>query len=354
MPKIPEFDLSRMATPFVPVAESEAQSIASRIYGLQGRLTRFATEKDDTYRLDSPCGAYVLKLANPADAQDELDFQVRLLEHIAKVSPDLPIPRIVRTLTGKTHASILDHAGQTRLVRLMSFVDGTPLDASSANGHQRRLIGAMLARLRLATEGFVHAASHRFIPWDVKNIESLEFLVANIDDGFQRGMLVKGLQKLAPLLPRIHALRKQVLHNDFSKSNIVVDPSTAAFVTGIIDFGDAVHTAIAIDVSTALLNQLPRNSGTLPSQDMFAAGRDVLHGYLANAELHAEELELIPHLVMARVIARALLSISLAKQFPENSAYLLRNTLQGWAQLQWFLNRSHEEISAAILVADPA
>ena len=51
---------------------------------------------------------------------------------------------------------------------------------------------------------------------------------------------------------------KQV-HNDFSKSNIVVDHHSADFVTGIIDFGDAVKAAIAIDVATALLNQ-PRDA----------------------------------------------------------------------------------------------
>ena len=103
-------------------------------------------------------------------------------------------------------------------------------------------------------------------------------------------------------------LRTQVLHNDFSLSNLVVDRREPAFVTGVIDFGDAVRTAVAVDVSTALLNQLPRDAAERPPDDLLAAGRDVLRGYLRFADLTEPELALIPHLVMARVVARALIT----------------------------------------------
>src|SRR5690606_2961075 len=139
--------------------------------------------------------------------------------------------------------------------------------------------------------------------------------------------------------------RFQVLHNDFSRSNIVVDHDSPHFVTGIIDFGDAVRTAIAIDVSTALLNQLP----SFNRPDLFMEGRDLLRGYLRIADLQEEELLLIPHLVMARVIARALLTTWRAAKFPENQTYILRNTGQGWAQMEWFLERSIDEVSEQLV-----
>jgi Ser/Thr protein kinase RdoA (MazF antagonist) len=132
-----------------------------------------------------------------------------------------------------------------------------------------------------------------------------------------------------------------VLHNDFSKSNIIVDHNNPAYVTGIIDFGDAVKTAIAVDVATALLNQLPET----PNEDLFYRGRDILKGYLSIANLTNEELALIPHLVMGRVITRALLTLWRVKLFPENKRYIMRNTEQGWHQLDWFLARSTEQVS---------
>ena len=57
------------------------------------------------------------------------------------------------------------------------------------------------------------------------------------------------------------------------------------------------------------------------------------------------ELRLIPQLVMARVVARALISTHRAAQFPANAAYLLRNTEPGWAQLGWFLEHSVPEVT---------
>ena len=120
-------------------------------------------------------------------------------------------------------------------------------------------------------------------------------------------------------------------------------------LTGIIDFGDATRTAIAIDVATALLNHLPRDGGPAERHrltgDVFEDGRDVLDGYLARADLTPGELRLIPHLVMARVVTRALISTHRAAQFPDNAAYLLRNTEPGWAQLDWFLDHSVAEVT---------
>jgi Ser/Thr protein kinase RdoA (MazF antagonist) len=121
----------------------------------------------------------------------------------------------------------------------------------------------------------------------------------------------------------------------------VVNHASPDFVAGVIDFGDAVRTAIAIDVSTALLNQLPAPA----REDLFLEGRDILRGYLRHADLLENELALMPHLVMARVIARALLTIWRAGMFPENRTYIMRNTEQGWSQLDWFLSRSVDQIS---------
>ena len=119
-------------------------------------------------------------------------------------------------------------------------------------------------------------------------------------------------------------------------------------ITGIIDFGDATRTAVAIDVATALLNQLPRDAEPVLRGDIFAAARDVLDGYRSRAELTPAELRLIPHLVMARVVARALISTHRAAQFPANAPYLLRNPEPGWAQRDWFLDHSEAEVSECL------
>jgi Ser/Thr protein kinase RdoA (MazF antagonist) len=110
-----------------------------------------------------------------------------------------------------------------------------------------------------------------------------------------------------------------------------------------------VRTHVVVDASTAVLNQLM----PVGTDDMFDRARDLVAGYLAVADLDPTELRLLPHLVMARVIARALITTWRAAQFPANARYIMRNTAQGWSQLGYFLERSAEEVEATFAGSVP-
>lgn len=331
---------------YVPMPDAEALELARRHYGLSGRIERLATEKDDTFRIANEAGQrFILKVANPFEDAVGISCQLGVLQHLAARDPGLPVPRVIADNRGNEQFTCQDHAGQSRQVRLLSYLEGTPLSEFVSTPAERERIGETLGRLRLALADFSHPADGRVLAWDVKHLLQLGDLLDSIDDRDHRAMLARGLDRFATLSSRLDDCRTQVVHNDFSKSNIVVDRAHADFITGIIDFGDAVRTLIAIDVSTALLNQLPSQ----PADDLFADARDLLRGYLRVADLTDEELRLIPHLVMARAITRALLSIWRARLLPEKSPYLLRNTAQGWAQLAWFMQRSVEQVSDTLI-----
>lgn len=344
---------------------SEAEDLARHRYGLDATAARLATEKDDTFRLEAEVtgaadgrarpGAgvarrrWILKVAHPAEPAAEIDFQTALLAHVARAEPALPVPRVAQDLQGHNWAMITDRAGQHRAVRLLTWCPGIPLDRIPSSPAQRRATGELLARLRHATAGFTHPADSPVVAWDVQHLPRLRPLLANIPDPGRRAQLARGLDRFALIEDQLAGLRRQVLHNDFNKSNLLADPDRPEVLTGIIDFGDATRTAIAIDVATALLNHLPRDAGPGEQDrltgDIFHDGRDVLQSYLSWADLTPDELRLIPHLVMARVVTRALISTHRAAQFPDNAAYLLRNTEPGWAQLDWFLDHSVAEVT---------
>jgi hydroxylysine kinase len=332
---------------------SEAGELARDRFGLEVTATRLATEKDDTFRLTASGGRrWILKVAHPAEPAAEIDFQTALLAHLARAEPALPVPRVTPDRQGHPWAMITDAAGQRRAVRLMTWCPGVPLDQIPASPAQRRATGELLARLRQAMAGFAHPADSPVVAWDVQHLPRLRPLLASIPDSGRRAQLARGLDRFALIEDQVAGLRRQVLHNDFNKSNLLADPDRPDVLTGVIDFGDATRTAIAIDVATALLNQLPRqpprDGGPVLTGDIFADGRDVLQGYLSRADLTPAELRLIPHLVTARVVTRALISTHRAAQFPGNAAYLLRNTEPGWAQLDWFLDRSMAEVSQCL------
>ncbi len=330
------------------MTHDEAAQIAKSNYGIGGAISRLPTEKDDTFLIHGSMGQFILKVANPAAVAAEIALQDALTEHVAAKDPSLPVPRTIPNLKGKLRFDVVDLSGQRRCVRLLTYLEGLPLDSTHSSPSERRQVGRALGRLRLATAGFAHPNDSRILPWDVRHLLSLEPLIEHVPSAQHRSQLAMALDRFRLIDREVAAMRSQVLHNDFSKSNILVDHQTSEFVVGIIDFGDAVRTAIAIDVSTAVLNQLPRQSAGA-SSEFFADALDVLRGYLSVADLDETELRMIPHLVMARIAARALITVYRAKLIRINAEYILRNTEQGWAQLDWFLSRSPEELSTALL-----
>lgn len=329
-----------------PVGAAEAEETAERLYGVRGSATRFETEKDDTFLLDcADRGKFVLKIAHPSERIDELDFQVALMRHLERQAPDLPIPRAIRDLAGAELPIVTTRAGERRVVRLITFLPGTPLDRTSSTAPQRERIGEILAKLRHAMADFSHPADGRAVAWDVTHLLDLADLLRFIPSGGKRASTLRALERFAEIKPSLEMCRRQVLHNDFNMSNLVVDHASPQFLTGVIDFGDAVRTAIAVDVSTALMNQMPKTFDHGDRRDLFDEPRDVLRGYLRYAELTDEELRLIPFLSMGRLAVRALLTCWRAEIFPENSRYIMRNTEAGWTHLEWFHSISTAQIS---------
>lgn len=333
-----------LATPTAPLTPDEARAVCHEIYGLDGTFTRLPTEKDDTFRVTSGAGDRVMKIANPAEDAAELDLQLSALAWLEGFA--IPVPRVVRTRAGALMQPVTLH-GAVRQVRMLAFVEGTPLDtlppAAGAGEEARWNIGRATAQLRLALAGFRHPAQGRRLAWDVRHATLLRPLLDQVTlDARHMALAHAAFDRLEGLRPRIDALPRQVLHNDLHRSNILCDPDAPGFVTGIIDFGDIVETAVAVDLSTMLLGQL----GTDPATDIFAPAAPVLAGYLAHAPLEAEELALLPHLVMARALLRAVLNQWRATLMPENTQYILRNTGPSWGQIGWFMARSEATISA--------
>ncbi|ODA93299.1 serine kinase [Mesorhizobium sp. SEMIA 3007] len=337
---------SALSVSWRPVSNNEAECIADRLYGKSGSTKRFESEKDDTFLLDCESKVqFVLKIAHPSESPEELDFQVRLIRHIEREAPSLPIPRVFQDRHGQMLPVITTSTGEPRIVRLFSFIPGAPLATTTSKPEQRARIGELLAQLRHAMANFSHPSDSRVLAWDVTHLLNLSDLIDYIPDYERRDWARITLERFAEIRPRLDRCRRQVLHNDFNTSNLIVSHNNPHFVNGIIDFGDAVRTAIAVDVSTALLNQMPKDIGDANRRDLFDEARDVLRGYTRFADLSEEELRLIPFLSMGRLAARVLLTSWRARLFPENSRYILRNTEMGWMHLAWFNSLSTRKIS---------
>ncbi|MBP2267788.1 Ser/Thr protein kinase RdoA (MazF antagonist) [Pseudarthrobacter sp. PvP004] len=299
-------------------------------YGLKGKLTRIPTEKDETFRLQEGNATYLVKLSSADEDPQIVHFQTACMEHLERASPELPVQRLVRSLSGEPEVHIPPLRGSyAQVLRVMHFMPGTLLANHAPTGGQLRSYGSSLALLGLALENFDHSHDDRLLMWDLKHFHRMRPLLRFVDDKDKRS-LAEGIfdqfdEKVVPLLG---SLTTQVIHGDFSPFNVLVDPNAPDFVTGIIDFGDAVRTPVIFDLSVAMANQL----GTEPNRPWERA-LNTMDGFRSLRPLPIQEWEALSASAPARLLLRALITQWRASQLPQRRDYLLSHSKSDWDRL---------------------
>jgi hypothetical protein len=113
-----------------------------------------------------------------------VDFQIAALDHIAQAAPDLPIPRVLRSLGGQSIERLPD--GSISMVRMLTYLDGVQIKDTDRSDGQRRAMGSGLARLDLALQGFNHAGAHHDLLWNVSAAHRLRDKMESLQDPAKR------------------------------------------------------------------------------------------------------------------------------------------------------------------------
>ena len=90
-------------------------------FGVEGRPELLASERDQNVRLVAAGRSVVVKIANLAEDRATLELQTAALDHLARVAPDLSVPRVVPVLDGGDLATWDGH-----LVRCVTHLPGAP------------------------------------------------------------------------------------------------------------------------------------------------------------------------------------------------------------------------------------
>ena len=314
-----------------PVPEAVVADMVARDYGLRGALTRIATEKDDTFRLDTDDRPYLVKISSASEDPAFVDLQTAALVHVESVAPELPVQRLVRTRRGGSSIALRDACGPfPRTLRILTFIPGTLLAGVRPTADQLAKVGAMLAGVATALAGFGHAHDERLLLWDLVHFPRLRGLLDSVRDPAHRklaGTVVEEFE--AGVVPRLGSLRRQVVHGDFSPYNVVVAPDAPGFVTGVIDFGDTVRTATVFDVAVMTANQIGRDE-----HEPWSSAAAFLRGYHAENPLDEHELATLRVAGMARLALRALVAEWRAEHSPDRYEYLMSHAGDDWLHLE--------------------
>jgi Ser/Thr protein kinase RdoA (MazF antagonist) len=274
------------------ISAAEAQALAASSYGLGGRLQPLPSERDQNFLVIDPArGKFVLKIANRDDSAALLDFQHEALRRVARAHCRVQVPQLVPSLLGEELARI-ERAGAVHHVRLLTWIEGTVLAEARPRGAALlESIGASMAEVDRSLEDFEHPAMHRVLQWDLRHA------------GLARGK--------APLLPdpwraRVEqafdrwetidwqVLRTAVIHSDANDYNVLVGRGR---MTGLLDFGDMVHSATVCELAIALAYAM------LHEDDPLASAAAVIRGYHAVNPLTEDEQSVLYALIQARLAA---------------------------------------------------
>lgn len=251
--------------------------------------------QDRNFRVRTAAGEELaLKVANAEIPDSALRVEHAAMAHLRGRIDGVEVPRPLPSTAGEELVVVDGHA-----VRLLTWVPGTPLGALGRLA-ERDLeeLGRLAAASAAALADFDDPAAHRSSQWDTRiAVEVVEAIEPSLDSA-DRIDLWRALGPLRTVTERFDAeLPRQVIHSDVTDVNLVggVDDEDRFRATGLIDFGDVIHTWRVCDPASSIVAAV----GSGPA-DPLDATLSTLRGYLSGVALEEVELEALWPAVLAR------------------------------------------------------
>jgi len=310
-------------TPPPAVSPADAAWAALTFYRLEGSVKRLSGERDCNFLISPGDGRpQVLKFINDAEPDAEAEMQAAALDHLIRETDGVMVPQGLRTRSGERLFRATLPSGLPVRGRGYSYLSGDSALAHGVTDATRRSVGQTAARIGKALKDFQHPAAARLNLWDLCHVGDLAGLTADLAPSAVTDLIGVFLDHFNRVTkPSLGTLRRQVIHNDLSRSNLVVRAELPEQISGVLDFGDMIEAPLLCELAVAASYQL---SG----DDPLAALRVVVSGFVEITPLEPVETRLLLDFVLARLVGRILISEWRAKQFPANRDYILRSNGQ--------------------------
>ncbi len=321
----------------------EAKQLARDYYGIEGEFQTLAGERDLNYRIATADADYVFRIANEADDEDVVGFQVDALRHIRSRDPALPVPRVFADCDGAYLTRVTGQAGTSHLIRLVEYLPGVTALTVSLTRQAWRRIGELMGRMDVALASYYHPGARKNDhPWDTANCLRFEPLLEHIADIDARAIVGRAFDRFRNhVKARLDTTRHQIIHQDAHGGNVLVDPDNMDRITGLIDFGDMLYGPIVAEVAVAA------DTFEADTDDLLDVIADVAAGFDSEFPLTEDEVDLVFDVVTMRNALTAAVAASRNALSPDEPRHL-DSDAPYVAEVEKLLTIGHREGTRAI------
>lgn len=323
-----------MDSPPPIVSINEVSNFLIDNWQIDGEVKYIASEKDAIYKVEASSEeAYIFRIFNIAESEQRIYDQCNVLECLAEVNPDLPIPRLVRSLNSQTVINIATPQGANGTY-LSTCLPGKRLIDISVERYPLEEIGHKFGSLVKSLERCNTENNGTGILWDIRNWGMLDSLLRYYQGCQDDNLILNEYRYISDnIIPYLDQHHIQRLHNDFNPYNILIDDATPDLkVSGILDFGDMTVGPKIVDIAVA------SSYFIYPSDPQLNDLIRFYRGFIRDQEPDCiNDCDMLYELIKARFIMTLLITQARAKRWPENSDYILKNaprSLEGLRQMR--------------------
>jgi 4-aminobutyrate aminotransferase-like enzyme/Ser/Thr protein kinase RdoA (MazF antagonist) len=275
-------------------SEELIKEIVKENYHLNVEAKRLNGYDEQNFLLkDTDKRKYILKVATDVHGLEFLDAQIKIINHLSKSDLSKKFQHYILNIERKelTHY-MLD--GKNYYIRILTFLEGDFwVECKDLSDNAFIDLGSFLGKMDNTLKDFSHPAMHRHYIWDISTAADANAKLRFIKDHECRRIAAYFLLQFeTEVLPYLPSLRHAYIHNDSNDYNILIQENS---ISGLIDFGDMVYTALVNNLAVACTYSMLNN------EDPLKAATFVVKGYHQSYPLQEKEIELLYYLVAARL-----------------------------------------------------
>jgi len=282
------------------------------------KLSRLNSERDINFLIKGiGTKKYVVKISNPKESLNQLEYQDLLINHLNLNSE---LKEIYPEILHNKILFFIDSLQRKCAVRVLTYIDGGMYAKSKITSHTEKSLGRLLALQSGQLQSFMDNQAFRNFEWDPSNIRWVKKFI-NLFKGSNKDIIKDTIDEHEKfVLKNIKNLKYSVTHGDPNDYNIVVNKEN---IIGFIDFGDSIYAPVINDLAIALSYALMR------SQNLYKSLQNIVGTYNEIYPLNYQEIYSLLGLIKSRLVITLVMAAKQRKKYPDN-IYLSISENNAW------------------------